>query len=207
LIQTINNNLRPLYVKGTSKNDLILGFIGRMYVKIKGLDLMLESILKLQKKYGPTGAKFIFVGPLETKSEANRTYIENTLKILPFPEEVIFIGPKYGEDKWRILKSFDIYFQTSRTEGMPNTIVEALACGKPCFVTKGTNMDRLIHSIDAGWDCETSESGVFSFLKSLNKIDREEIDRKGNNAFRFVQEKMTWKTIANDYCKKLKLLL
>ena len=37
-----------------------------------------------------------------------------------------------------------IYILTSRYEGMPLTVLEALSCGCPCLITSQTNMEDLI---------------------------------------------------------------
>ena len=49
----------------------------------------------------------------------------------------------------------DMFILTSRHEGFPMSILEALSYGLPVLITKGTNMTDLVHKASAGWTCET----------------------------------------------------
>src|SRR5207244_9405402 len=44
-----------------------------------------------------------------------------------------FLGAR--DDVERIVPGFDLYCSSSATEGFPNAVAEAMACGVPCVVT------------------------------------------------------------------------
>ena len=58
------------------------------------------------------------------------------------PEEKVLklCGPIAGADKKKVLKDADLFLHTSRSEGHPMGVLEALAYGIPCLLTPGTNM-------------------------------------------------------------------
>ena len=60
----------------------------------------------------------------------------------------------------------DVFIRTSRFEGLPLGILEALSLGLPCLVTKGTNLDELVNNYNAGWGVETTSKMVASAIKN-----------------------------------------
>ena len=50
---------------------------------------------------------------------------------------VKFAGPVYGEEKWRMLRSADVFVLPSRSENFGIVVAEALACSVPVICTKG----------------------------------------------------------------------
>ncbi|MGH2110165.1 glycosyltransferase [Aerococcus urinaeequi] len=72
---------------------------------------------------------------------------------------VKFLGPQYKEDKEEILRNSNIMILTSRSEGFPMSVLEALAFGNPCIVTRGTNVMDLIENNQLGWGTEPENIG------------------------------------------------
>jgi len=62
----------------------------------------------------------------------------------------ILLGPK--ADARAILPAFDLFVLTSKSEGLPNTVMEAMAAGLPCVCT------------DVGGCGELVEHGVTGYL-------------------------------------------
>jgi glycosyltransferase involved in cell wall biosynthesis len=54
---------------------------------------------------------------------------------LGIEQEVIFVGPIYGNKKFAALIDADVYGLTSRHEGFSVALLEALACGCPVVIT------------------------------------------------------------------------
>ena len=73
----------------------------------------------------------------------------------------------FGVEKESVLRNADFFIMTSRYEGMPMSMIEAMSYGVPCFATKGTNLADEIREWDAGWSCETSIEGIVSGLNRL----------------------------------------
>ena len=100
----------------------------------------------------------------------------------------------FGEEKKKVLLNTDIFIMTSRFEGLPMGLIEALSYGIPCFVTKGTNMDTEILRFNAGW---TSNNQIESISSVFNQMiqEREQVVEKGENA-RILASNYSWTRIA-----------
>ena len=100
----------------------------------------------------------------------------------------------YKEDKTQALRQADVFVMTSRFEGHPMGLIEALAYGLPCLATTGTNMRGEIEKYDAGWTADnTVESIAAAFGKMLD--ERENLAQKSANA-RQLAARYDWAEIA-----------
>lgn len=121
---------------------LNITFLGRIDIHHKGLDLLIHAIDLIQKEL-INKAAFHFYG---------YTYNEDFPKMIqPYGSLITFHGPVYGEEKETALNGSHIFIHTSRYEGMPIAVIEALAHGLPCIVTPQTNMGAVIEENNAGW--------------------------------------------------------
>ena len=59
------------------------------------------------------------------------------------PARVAFVGPKYGEDKARLLSSSQLFVLPSYTENFGFVVAEALSAGVPAIVSKGAPWQEL----------------------------------------------------------------
>ena len=68
-----------------------------------------------------------------------------------------------------------IFVLTSRFEGHPMGLIEALSYGLPSLVTTGTNMAKEIESNNAGWIAETE---IESIVIAIKRLIREKVKSK-----------------------------
>lgn len=109
------------------KGDIIVTFIGRL-VKEKGILELLEAYSKLESK----NVKFIIIGSL---SDSERD--KDTIKIIEKYKkntDVIFTGQISNINEYLTLS--DIYCLPSYREGMPRSIIEAMAMKNAIIATK-----------------------------------------------------------------------
>jgi len=180
--------------------DLILVYIGRIDVFTKGLDLLIRAIKKLQDEKIGKHIKLIMVGPFYTNKDKRK--IDSLIGLLKYSENIKFTGPMYSQKKWQILKASDVLVLTSRHEGMPNVIPEAMAFKKPFLVTPGTGISTILAKCDAGW---LADESIDSISKTIKKIayNKEKIKKKGLNGQIYARNNMTWKIIATQLLEKL----
>ena len=101
-----------------------------------------------------------------------------------------------GIEKEKIILSADIFIQTSRVEGMPLGILEALSYGLPCLVTKGTNTGEIVKKYNAGWVAETNTTSIAN--KLIEAIfDSNVWVEKSQNCIRLIEENFSWDKISN----------
>ena len=107
---------------------------------------------------------FVFVGdgPLydETRETASK---------LGLFESIIFLGNRSDVEK--ILPAFDVFLLTSRTEGLPRTLLESLACEVPVVSTDAGGISELVSNGRNGILCPIGDidaltSGVLRLLEN-----------------------------------------
>jgi glycosyltransferase involved in cell wall biosynthesis len=192
-IENMHDNIS---LKDKNNSEIVIYFIGRIDIKHKGLDLLLEDLKKIDNKkrnfvlniYGPglkTDIKYI------------------TKKIKDFKNLKIFYkGPIYDEDKYKMLKKSNIMILTSRYEGFPMTVLEALYFGNPCIVSEGTNVSKLIQNNNLGWAV-----GKNSISKTLLYAIDDYLSKKELYVFKtrdFILNNYDWEIISHKSVKLLK---
>ena len=172
--------------------NLMLGFVGRIDVYIKGLDLLLEALSRVNSQQKGAACKLIIVGPFAAPRDEK--YVSPAIKRLGLEHIVKLVGPKYEQDKWRHFLAFDVCAQTSRTEGMPMAVLEAMALGRPCLVTPGTNIGDVVRE-GGGWVCEPESKSIAETIKSIYD-KRDTLKALGQQSRQIVQTRFTQHKIA-----------
>ena len=115
-------------------------------------------------------------------------------------------GGIYGDDKDQRLRKADLFILTSRYEGMPMGILEALSYGIPCIVTPGTNMADEISESNAGWVSSFNAQQIAETIK--NAVEEYSNDPKTfiANAYN-LSKKYDWEKIASDSVSSYQLVL
>ncbi len=121
---------------------VIIGWVGRIHPQ-KNLIGALETVLLLNEK---TDRKFILkiVGEGDQQEEC-RQFVENK----KIGHLVDFIGRH--DNVSQVLKSVDIYFSSSITEGVPFTMLEAQACSCPVVMPKVGGIEYFIDEGETGY--------------------------------------------------------
>lgn len=137
-------------------------FFGRIDYYHKGVDMLLEAIRKISNMPDCRHIHFNICGPISSKS-----FMQD---IEGLNEALSYYPPIFSEDaKDTLYCSNDIFILTSRLEGMPMGVLEAMSYGLPCIVTPNTNMVDLISSNDAGWITALEPSKIAeSVIKAVN---------------------------------------
>ena len=167
-------------------------FIGRIDIRIKGLDILVNAISLIADFLRKKNAKFCIAGSVNGDDSKK---LKQLIMKLHISDIVRIIDAVKGKEKQKLLLESDIFLLTSRTEGMPMGIIEALNYGVPCLVTKGTSVKELIESNDVGWGCETNVESLSHALK-ISILERNNWEQKSKNAQQLMQEQFRWENIA-----------
>lgn len=176
-------------------------FIGRLDMHHKGIDLLLNAMSSQKDYLGEAGFALDIYGP----KRYDYYKIEETIRNLRIDRIVRLHDEVGGDEKAQVLLNSDLFVMTSRLEGLPMGLLEALAYGVPCFVSRGTNMKDVIDKADAGWTCEVSEDEVEAALYRIVK-ERNLLFKKGQNAA-FLSESYQWVRIAKRFHEKIEKLI
>jgi len=186
------------YEYGTTLKGI---FIGRPDVYQKGIDIFLEACKHLKSELLEKNCIIEIYGPdiLGGKEKIEKIISENELNDIVVQKNAVF-----DLEKEKVLLSSDFFILTSRFEGHPMGLIEALSFGLPSLVTTGSNMSDEIRENDAGWTADISvESIAENLLKVLN--EKELFQQKGINAVE-LSKKYDWNylsQISNEEYKKL----
>lgn len=178
-------------------------YIGRLDAFHKGLDLLIEAARLSKKVLIENKCQLEIFGPDYAGRYANveRLIIENEVQdIVSLNHEIL------GENKIRKLLDSDIFIQTSRFEGMPLGILEAMSYALPCLVTEGTALGGVVADSCAGWVAKTDSQSIAMCLEEAIQ-SRSKWAEFGENGRKTVLERYSWDVIAADTVKQYKSLL
>ena len=95
----------------------------------KNIEMLIRSLARIGMD-----AVLLIIGDGATKADLRyKTYLIDVVKTLSLRNGVIFTGWLEKETLWRVFRSADLFLLPSRSEGMPNVMLEALGCDLPCL--------------------------------------------------------------------------
>lgn len=177
-------------------------FIARKSIFYKGIDLLLEACNNCAIKLREKNVIISLYGPDENESDK---VISKMIKEYKLEDIVIIKGAIYGCEKIKILNESDIFILTSRSEGHPVGVLEALSLGKPCILTYGTNMTEQIEKYNAGWIAENNSKSISEALVNAVK-DKKKYKTLRKNAYELSKE-YSWNKVIELTIKEYKKLI
>jgi len=120
-------------------DEILIGIIGRLSSQ-KGHQYFLNILPRLIKKYN---IKAIFVGDGELRKKYEKFILNNSLQ-----SHVILAG--YQKDIAGILSALDIFLLPSIREGLPFSIIEAMAVGVPVICTDVGGIPEIVKNGETG---------------------------------------------------------
>lgn len=156
----------------------VISYIGRLDFYHKGLDLLILACTKLEDTLRKEKCKIKIYGP---DRDGNLQYWKNYIYENQLEDILFFYDAVTGNEKEKVLLESDVFIMTSRFEGLPMGLIEALAYGIPCFVTSGTNMRDEIVDSNSGWG---ADENVDSIVKEMEVMLKEKniLEKKGECA-------------------------
>ena len=103
-----------------------------------------ERVIEIGRQYlrHHAGAKFILIGDGNLREE-----LQERIRAHALEDSIVLLGSLDSEVLRRFYQAADVLLLTSHYEGMPLTVLEALACGLPVVATDVGELDGVI---DAG---------------------------------------------------------
>jgi glycosyltransferase involved in cell wall biosynthesis len=157
---------------GIASGDFVIGTVGRL-VPVKDHVVLLSAIAGVNESGVAASMVIVGDGPL-------RGDLESRAHALGLERQVLFLGHRPDVD--RILPALDVFALTSVSEGLPNTVLEAMATGLPVISTDVGGVDELVVDGETGLLVPARDAGAFSaaILKLAGDRGlREEMGAKG----------------------------
>lgn len=189
-----HNNL-----KNFSKDGVRVIYVGRLEIQQKGLDNLVQAVALIKDKLINANVTIELYGP----DKFGRGDKLNKLISKFHVEDIVKINsPVYDIEKSKVLSNADVFIMTSRFEGMPMGLIEALGHGLPCIATEGTFFMEEIVSHNAGWGAGSSIHTVKDAL--LRMISESwQLEEKSINA-RKLATRYSWDSLAKTLHNQIK---
>lgn len=177
-------------VKNIQERGNIVGYVGALS-EIKGIMNLLQAIPLVLEREPDTRFVIIGEGPLfdQIKSFIYIHNIEHNVELTGWvPHDNLFLY--LNEFKFIVLPSF--------TEGLPNIILEAMACGTPVLTTSVGSISDLIVNNENGFLLRDYSADCISknIIKLLNSNSLFKVSIEGRS---FVENNFTFEIAAKNY--------
>ncbi len=178
-----------------SERDNVVGYIGRISVE-KGVESFVEAIPQILSTRDDT--TFLIAGGEGPLVKQVTQYLDdNHLNI-----KVRFLGWIPYVDLPAILNELKLVVLPSYTEGLPNVMLEAMACGTPVLATPVGAIPDVITDGETGFlmDNNSPEAVAKHVIGALNYPNLKEITEK---ALALVEMEFTYEAAVQSYKKAL----
>jgi len=128
---------------GISPHDPVLGIVAHI-LPHKGYDDLVQALALVREKF--PDVKCLIVG-----RAPRQRYLQRLLQLaerLSVRDRLILLG--FQEDVAPFLHAMDVFVLPSRTEGLPITILEVMAAGKPVVATKVGGIPEVVRDGQTG---------------------------------------------------------
>ncbi|MEW5008173.1 MAG: glycosyltransferase [Cycloclasticus sp.] len=162
---------------GLAENDYVFGTIGRL-VKVKGHTYLLKSFAETLK--ASPNAKLVIIGEGGLDEE-----LAKEIDQLGISEAVVMAG--HIESAYQLMPAFDVFVLSSLEEGLPLTILEAMAAKLPIVATDVGGVKGVIEGL--GEVVEPKAPQLFaSKMIMLSELSKDQRQQKGELMFKRLLE-------------------
>lgn len=160
-------------------------FLGRVNWK-KGLDRLVPALALVPR------ARMIVAGNDE---DGYSNEIERLAEAHGVADRIQFVGPVYGEDKWRLMAEADAFVLPSYSENFGNAVLEAMAVGLPVVVTPEVGLAETVARTGAGLVADGNSEALAAAIRRLLD-DPAQAAQMGKRGRQTVAAEFGWDRIA-----------
>lgn len=166
------------------KKEITILFLSRIE-KEKGIYIAIDAYQQFLKKHPERKSSLIIAGD-GPDLQAVKNYVEER----KFPG-IKFLGHVSSVEKKKVLLESHVMIFPSFTEGLPNSILEAMLYGMPVITRATGGIPEIIHQNINGFITESYEASVFSDFLSTIATNDKVYERISENNHRIALEKFT----------------
>jgi glycosyltransferase involved in cell wall biosynthesis len=175
------------------KEQFVIGFVGRIDIHTKGLDILLDAFDQLVKM--ESNSILWIVGGGEVEKLTHMITAKN------LTNKVVLWGSKFGAEKDELMSRMDVFAHPSRNEGLPAAILEASAMGIPSVVTRATNVGPFIKNYNCG--ITVANENAMELAKALDNLYLIHLNKGlteiGERAKKMVQTEFNWDMLVHRF--------
>lgn len=171
----------------------IIGYMGR-FSEEKGIDNLLEALPLILKK-NDISVWIAGAGPLYSK-------VNKKIKDLENKNVQLYDWVNYS-DIPSFLNNLKLLILPSYTEGLPNILLESMACGTPVLATNVGGIPDLIVNNLTGFIMEDNTAECIA-KNVIRIVNLESLPNISSNAHEFINKEYTYESAVDRYAKILK---
>lgn len=137
---------------GIEDKTIVVGVVARLSPE-KNHSCLLRAFVETQNEFPLVRLLIVGDGVLRQQLEAEA-------KVLGIDSRVIFTGPRH--DVPELLRECDIFALSSKTEGLPLTVLEAMACSLPVVATDVGGNSEAVQGGETGFLVKSDDSAAFA---------------------------------------------
>ncbi|OYT53599.1 MAG: hypothetical protein B6U72_05215 [Candidatus Altiarchaeales archaeon ex4484_2] len=178
------------------EEDLIILSLGRLSDSKRPYTLI-DVFSLIKKKLG--NVTLVIAGEGELLEKTKRLVRKRNIKNIKFLGYV-----DHEKDVPDLYACSDYYIMTSKYEGQPLTLLEAMSSGLPCIVSNIPNL-KIVEDADCGivvdfGDEEKASEEIISYIEKNNS-------NQSSNARNYALNNLDWEVIAEKYLKEFERVL
>lgn len=167
-------------------------FVGRLNA-FKNVEMLIETASRLTDR-GIDNFELQLVGEGEHRSNLERLVVEKGLT-----RQVRFLGWVDRAAIVEVYRQADIFVTATTWEGMPNTVLEGMACGLPVVGTRASGLAELVREGVNGNLVDINDTAALTD-RLADLIDNSyERRRMGKESRKIAEQEFAWDYIAEQY--------
>jgi glycosyltransferase involved in cell wall biosynthesis len=180
-------------------DGLIISFAGIIKPR-KGVDLLVEAWLRLAAAHPKL--TLLLIGPYDANSQGGTVdlgyvaALRQRITAAGLAERVCWVGQVHTVARY--LQTSDIFVLPSYREGLPNALLEAMACGLPCVASDLPSIQEVLRE---GGGLTFTTGNVDELVKHLSRLitQPQERGRYGSAAACRIAQQFSLSAVADNY--------
>lgn len=176
---------------GLAEGEILVGHLARHH-PVKDPDTFLRAAAEVLR--GSRGVRFLMAGQ---GVEESNSELGGTIARLGLAQAVTMLGPV--DDVASLLPALDIVCVSSRSEGFPNVVGEAMSCGVPCVSTDVGDAARIVGTTGR----IVPVGAVQELAAAILTLAADPVERKrmGNEARRRIVERFSLRSMTDCFAR------
>lgn len=169
-------------------------YLGRIHPK-KGLHLLVDAWSKVRDSGGGCASNWSLV-VAGWADPAESGYVRNLVRRTGPGSGIHMLGPLFGSEKAAAIRSCDGFILPSLSEGLPMSVLELWAHGKPALLTRQCNLPEGF-TTGAAIELSTSPDEMAEAIIGFIRMSDTERQVMGEAARKLIESKYSWGVVGN----------
>jgi glycosyltransferase involved in cell wall biosynthesis len=173
-------------------------FVSRLSPK-KGVDILINAFINIANN----DWQLTIVGPSE------KSYLKSLHTLVSsqkYSGKILFLGPLDKNEINKLYKTSSFFALATHSENFGFVIAEALGCKLPVLTSTNAPWEE-INEYYCGHCVENTQSVFEKYMKKMMSYSPEELKTMGDNGYKLIDEKYSWRYTSRNIINKYKELL